>query len=50
MSQTWMPRVAVLIPCFNEAVAIPIVVRDFAAALPQARVYVYDNNSTVEAA
>ncbi len=45
-----MPRVAVLIPCFNEAVAIPIVVRDFAAALPQARVYVYDNNSTVEAA
>ena len=41
-----MPRVAVLIPCFNEAVAIPVVVRDFAAALPQACIYVYDNNST----
>lgn len=45
MSQTHMPRIAVLIPCYNEAVAIPAVVRDFAAALPQARIYVYDNNS-----
>lgn len=41
-----MPRVAVLIPCFNEAIAVPIVIRDFAAALPSARIYVYDNNST----
>jgi glycosyltransferase involved in cell wall biosynthesis len=41
-----MPRVAVLIPCFNEAVAIPAVIRDFAAALPEATIYVYDNNST----
>lgn len=38
--------VAVLIPCFNEEVAIAAVVRDFRAALPQARIYVYDNNST----
>jgi glycosyltransferase involved in cell wall biosynthesis len=46
-------RIAVLIPCYNEAVAIPVVVHDFAAALPDARIYVYDNNSsdgTVEAA
>jgi glycosyltransferase involved in cell wall biosynthesis len=39
------PRVAVLIPCYNEAEAIAGVVRDFAAALPEATIYVYDNNS-----
>ena len=38
-------RVAVLIPCYNEAVAIGAVVRDFRAALPDATVFVYDNNS-----
>jgi glycosyltransferase involved in cell wall biosynthesis len=40
--------IAVLVPCFNEAAAIDKVVRDFAAALPSAVVYVYDNNSTDE--
>jgi glycosyltransferase involved in cell wall biosynthesis len=40
------PRVAVLIPCYNEAAAIAAVVRDFRAALPDATIYVYDNNST----
>ncbi|MBN9509586.1 MAG: glycosyltransferase [Alphaproteobacteria bacterium] len=39
-------RVAVLIPCHNEAIAIATVVADFRAALPGARVFVYDNNST----
>jgi len=39
-------RVAVLVPCYNEAVAVAQVVRDFAAALPQATIFVYDNNST----
>ncbi|MDR3504665.1 MAG: glycosyltransferase family 2 protein [Acidocella sp.] len=39
------PRIAVLIPCFNEEVAIPKVVADFRAALPGAEIYVYDNNS-----
>ena len=38
--------VAVLIPCFNEERAIPKVVADFRAALPDARIYVFDNNST----
>ncbi|WP_413625488.1 glycosyltransferase family 2 protein [Luteibacter sp. Lutesp34] len=38
--------VAVLIPCFNEELAIASVVRDFRAALPHARVYVFDNAST----
>jgi glycosyltransferase involved in cell wall biosynthesis len=38
--------IAVLIPCYNEAVTIGQVVRDFAAHLPEATVYVYDNNST----
>jgi glycosyltransferase involved in cell wall biosynthesis len=39
-------RIAVLVPCFNEAVAVAQVVRDFRAALPEATVFVYDNNST----
>ena len=38
-------RVAVLIPCYNEEVAIPKVVADFRAVLPGATIYVYDNNS-----
>lgn len=40
------PRVAVLVPCFNEEAAIAKVVADFRTALPAATVYVYDNNST----
>jgi glycosyltransferase involved in cell wall biosynthesis len=47
------PRVAVLIPCYNEALTIAKVVTDFRAAVPEAAIYVYDNNSadgTAEAA
>lgn len=40
------PRIAVLVPCYNEATTIRSVVTRFAAALPQAKIYVYDNNST----
>lgn len=40
------PRIAVIIPCYNEAVAIGKVVADFRAALPMADIHVYDNNST----
>jgi glycosyltransferase involved in cell wall biosynthesis len=40
------PRVAILIPCFNEEVAVATVVNDFRRALPAATIYVYDNNST----
>jgi glycosyltransferase involved in cell wall biosynthesis len=46
-------KTAVLIPCYNEEAAIAAVVRDFRAALPDAAIYVYDNNSkdrTVEVA
>jgi len=39
-------RVAVLVPCFNEEAAIATVVGDFRKALPSAKVYVFDNNST----
>ncbi len=39
-------RLAVIVPCFNEAVAIAGVVASFRAALPDAVIYVYDNNST----
>ncbi|MCU0935990.1 MAG: glycosyltransferase, partial [Gammaproteobacteria bacterium] len=41
-------RVAVLVPCYNEQEAIGTVVRDFRQALPEAIVYVYDNNSRDE--
>ncbi len=39
-------KIAVLIPCYNESRTIAKVVRDFKQALPDARIYVYDNNST----
>jgi glycosyltransferase involved in cell wall biosynthesis len=38
--------VAVLVPCYNEEVAIAKVVKDFRAALPTATIFVFDNNST----
>jgi len=40
------PRIAVLVPCHNEALTIAEVVGGFQAALPEATIYVYDNNST----
>lgn len=40
------PSVAVLLPCYNEEVTIGKVVRDFKDSLPDATIYVYDNNST----
>src|SRR6188472_724277 len=49
-TEEWWPRIdqrlAVLVPCFNEEAAIGNVVADFRAELPEATVYVYDNNST----
>lgn len=41
-----LPRIAVVIPCYNEAAAIATVVADFRRALPSADIYVYDNGST----
>ena len=41
-----MSKIAVLIPCYNEALTIGKVVNDYRAALPEADIYVYDNNST----
>ena len=41
-----MDTIAVLIPCYNESQTISKVVKDVSAALPEATVYVYDNNST----
>jgi glycosyltransferase involved in cell wall biosynthesis len=38
-------RIAVLVPCFNEAAAVASVVSGFRKALPSAQIYVYDNNS-----
>jgi glycosyltransferase involved in cell wall biosynthesis len=41
-----MDEIAVLIPCYNESKTIEKVVHDFKAALPEAVIYVYDNNSS----
>ena len=46
MSDNPNVSVAVLLPCYNEEVTIGKVVRDFKTALPNADIYVYDNNST----
>ena len=43
-----MDEIAVLIPCYNESKTIEKVVKDFKAALPEAVIYVYDNNSQME--
>ena len=39
------PKIAVLLPCYNEGLAIGGVVEDFKKVLPDAEIYVYDNNS-----
>lgn len=41
-----MDKIAVLIPCYNENLTVAKVVSDWKAALPEAVIYVYDNNST----
>ena len=41
-----MDKIAVLIPCYNESATVAKVVDDWMRALPDATVYVYDNNST----
>lgn len=46
MSEIQKPKVAVLIPCYNEEVTIGKVVADFQQSLPDAVIYVYDNNSS----
>ena len=45
-----LDKIAVLIPCYNEAQTIGKVVSDTKAALPEAMIYVYDNNSTDDTA
>lgn len=41
-----LDKIAVLIPCYNEAPTIKKVIREFQSAIPEAIIYVYDNNST----
>ncbi len=45
-----MDKIAVLIPCYNESKTIEKVVKDWKAELPEAVIYVYDNNSTDDTA
>ena len=45
MAAQTQPRIAVLLPCFNEEATIAATVEGFRSALPSATVYVYDNNS-----
>ncbi|MBQ4418221.1 MAG: glycosyltransferase family 2 protein, partial [Synergistaceae bacterium] len=41
-----MQNIAVLIPCYNEELTVRKVIEDFRANLPEAEIYIYDNNST----
>ena len=45
MSNPAAPRIAVLVPCYNEAITVAKVIADFRAALPDAEICVFDNNS-----
>lgn len=45
-----MDNIAILIPCYNEAQTIEKVIKDFKAVLPEAVIYVYDNNSSDDTA
>ncbi len=45
-----MDKIAVLIPCYNEALTVSDVISEWRAALPEATIYVYDNNSTDQTA
>lgn len=44
------PTIAVLLPCYNEAAAVARVIKEFRAALPEATIYVFDNNSKDDSA
>jgi len=44
------PKVAILIPCYNEAASIAEVVANFSTSLPDAKIFVYDNNSSDQTA
>lgn len=46
MEKNKNPKIAVLIPCYNESKTIAKVVKDYKEVLPEADIYVYDNNST----
>ena len=50
MADKKSPKIAVLLPCYNEQGAIGAVVEAFKQNLPQAEIYVYDNNSTDDTA
>ena len=41
----YTPTIAVLLPCYNEALTIAKVIADFRASLPESHIYVFDNNS-----
>ena len=41
-----MQKIAVLIPCYNEELTVSKVIEDFRASLPEADIYIYDNNSS----
>ncbi len=50
MAETQTPHIAVVIPCYNEAITIQRVIADFRAQLPDAEFHVFDNNSSDDSA
>lgn len=50
LNPAYPPSIAVILPCYNEAVTIAEVIRNFRAQLPEAQIYVFDNNSSDDTA
>ncbi len=50
MTENQTPHIAVVLPCYNEAITIQQVIADFRAQLPDAEIYVFDNNSSDDSA
>ena len=50
MTESTMDKIAILIPCYNEAKTIGKVIDDWKRSIPEAVIYVYDNNSKDETA
>ena len=44
------PRIAVVVPCYNEALSIQLVIDEFKTCLPEAELFVFDNNSSDDTA
>ncbi|MBC8330368.1 MAG: glycosyltransferase, partial [Anaerolineae bacterium] len=50
MTKSQTPHIAIVLPCYNEAITIQQVIADFRVQLPDAKIHVFDNNSSDDSA